>query len=276
MNILTAAAIINELFPAEEFTDKLWAQIFEDHLKEHSPLWNFWINRMTAANIPFLMEQFKRYCRLNSSSLPACKNLFGRIYPTAKDDFGTFADKFAEACACMDGFNKEKLARSFLNRVKDEQENILREALSRHGIESGDKGKLTEESEITERLYQDNDFLYNKEVSWPVASFDKKCSDDCENVLNRIRDEVSDENRFRNFCLVLAKSKFWKLRYLVYAIENLVPAAADKNNPLVKELLTHIHDKDLLRKHKFDPNIKKVIDFVKTKDFDLFTRLKQF
>ena len=122
----------------------------------------------------------------------------------------------------------------------------------------------------------DNDFLYNKEVFWLVASFDKKYSDDCENVLNRIRGEVSDRNRFKNFCLTLIKSKFWQLRYLAYAIEELVPAAADKNDPFVKELLTHIQDRDLLRKNKFDPNIKKVIDFVKAKDFDLFTRLKQF
>lgn len=276
MNILTEAATLKELFPAEEFTDKLRSQIFEEHLKEYSPLWNFWVNLMTAADIPFFMEQFKKYCRLNSSNLPACKNLFARLNPIAKNDFETFAEKFAEACACMDGFKKEKLARRLLNIIKDKQEDIFRVALNRHGIEGGDKGKLADEEEITERLCTDNDFLYNKEVFWLVASFDKKYSDDCENVLNRIRGEVSDRNRFKNFCLTLVKSKFWQLRYLVYVIEELVPAAADKNDPFVKELLTHIHDKDLLRKNRFDPNIKKVLDFVKMKDFDLFTRLKQF
>lgn len=38
----------------------------------------------------------------------------------------------------------------------------------------------------------------------------------------------------------------------------------------------HIKDKNILQNHKYDSNIGKIIDFVKSNDFNLFMELKQF
>ena len=275
-NILTREDKVAKLFPAKDFTDNLRAQIFEDQIKQATDATYFWLNRLGAADILFMMEQYKKFCRLNSSNLNECKNVFGRLQILYKNDFETFAKKFAEACTCMDGNRKERLAHSFLNRIQNkDEEQFLRDALDDYNIILEEKGTLANIEEIARRLTTDADYQYRKAVGYLTASFDKKYYSDYENNLNQIY-RLVPLSRFEDFCLNLVKFKHWHLGYLLYAIKHLVPTGANKNNPIVSELLEYIRDKDILRTNKYNSNIGEIIEFVKTKDFDLFTRLKQF
>lgn len=268
--------IVAELFPAEDFTNELRERIFKDHIESSTDATQFWMNRLSAADIPFIMAQFKNICRRNSSDWPFCQKVFGNLYPLCKYDFETFAKKFAEACDCMDDWRKEKLAQSFINRVQDnKQEKFLRDELDQYDITPKEKGNLADVDGIIKFMNEDTYPQFNKRISYLTASFDKKYHDDYENILEQIRSEVLSQ-RFEKFCLSLVKYKrFWQPDYLLYAIDHLVPDDADKNHPIVKELLEHIRDKNILKQQR-DKNIGRVTDFVKAKDFDLFTQLKQF
>lgn len=272
-NILTQESILAPLFPSEEFTDELRLKILmENIINQASGSWHFWIMRFGKEDIPFIMRVFKRFCLKNSSNLSTCKNLIGALYPLSKSDFETFADKFADACTCMDGDKKIRLAEGFLNRleVDSSEETILQGALDRRGIKDIARGSLADMDTISERLSQDPPDYYEKAANWLATSFDKQYYNDCENKLDGLR-QVVPQDRFEDFCLRLVKGKFSHLRYLIYAIENLIP-----NDALIRALLNHIEDKNILQKNIKAPNINKVVDFVRTHDFDLFRRLNPF
>lgn len=273
-NVLTQESIVAQLFPAKDFTDDLLKHIFEEQIKSSTSMSRFWTNRLTVKNIPYIMEQFKKYCRLNSSNLSEVKDVLSRLYPIAKNDFNTFADKFAEACTFMDGDKKAGLAESCISRISDgDNEQILKNALSQYGI-NAERGELADLEKIIEIL-NIGGRRYSKAEGYLAVSFDKKYYSDCYNKLKEIYQEVPD-SIFEEFCLKLVKSKSWHLKYLLYVIKELVPDDADKNDPLVRQLLKHIQDKDILRKYRLDRNLRPIINFVREKDFDLFTKLRSF
>ena len=277
-NILTQESILAPLFPSEEFTDELRLEILKKHIiNQASGSWHFWIMRFGKADIPFIMRVFKRFCRMHSSDLSACKKLIGALYPLSRSDFKTFADKFADACTCMDGDDKKiRLAEGVLNRLEvgSSEETILQAALARRDIKGIARSSLADMDTISELLSQDSTNYYKKAANWLATSFDNQYYNDCEDRLDELG-QVVPQDRFEDFCLLLVKGKFSHLRYLIYAIEKLIPAV-DENDALIRALLKHIEDKNILQRNIKDPNISKVVDFVRTNDFDLFCRLKQF
>lgn len=272
-NLLTQEDIVNSLFPSSNFTDAIRNLIFDEHIKQASAMSRFWVSKLEASDIPFIMGKFKEFCRQHSSHFTECADILGRLYLISKKNFSDFAERFAAACACMDGNQKAKLARSCLGRTSTEDSKILQAALTKHGIGNVEKGELADTNKIIEIL--SGNFLSGRALGFLVASFDGKYRDDYENTLEQIRQKTS-ENNFVKFCCALFKFKYWQLTYLVYAIDKLIPAGADKNNPLVKEILEHIRDKNILREFKFDKNIAHVIAFVKEKDYSLFEQLTRY
>ena len=272
-SLLTQKDIVNSLFPSSDLTDAIRNLIFNEHIKQASDMNHFWVERLEAKDIPFVMDKFKEFCRQNSSHFKECADVLSRLYPISKKNFSDFAERFAVACACMDGYQKANLAKSCLRRTNSEETKILQAALSKHGIVNVEKGELADADKIIEILSEN--FVSERALRYLVASFDEKYRDDYENTLEKIRQKTSGE-RFGKFCCTLFKIKYWRLKYLVYVINKLVPAGANKNNSLVKEILEHVHDKDILREFKFDKDIERVIAFVKEKDFSLFEQLTRY
>ena len=273
-NLLTQDDIVNSMFPSSDLTDAIRNLIFNEHIKQASDMNRFWVDKLEAKDIPFVMDKFKEFCRQNSSHFKECADVLSRLYPISKKNFSDFAERFAVACACMDGNNKEKLARSCLRRTNSEETKTLQAALTKYGIGNVEKGELADTNKIIEILSGGN-FGAGRTLGYLVASFDAQYHSDYENTLAKVRQATSGE-RFGKFCCALFKIKHWRLGYLVYAIDNLIPAGANKNNPLVKEVLEHVRDKNILREFKLDKNIGRVIAFVKEKDFALFEQLTRY
>lgn len=272
-NLLTQEDIVNSLFPSSDFTDTIRSLIFNEHIKQASDMSRFWVGRLEASDIPFIMGKFKEFCRQHSSHFTECADILGRLYPISKKNFSDFAERFAAACACMDGNQKAKLARSCLGRTSTEDSKTLQAALIKQGISNVEKGDLADTDKIIEIL--SGNFLNGRKLGYLVHSFDAKYRDDYENTLEQIRQKTS-ENHFVKFCCALFKIKYWRLDYLVYVIDKLIAPGTDKNDPLVKEVLEHIHDKNILREFKFDKNYGRIIAFVKEKDFSLFEQLTRY
>lgn len=274
-SILTQSKIVAELFPHAEITDSIRALIFNEHLVQESPASNFWVNRLNADDIAFIMGKYKEYCRQNSSNARVCQDVLGRIYYSlGKKNFQEFATRFAAACACMDGEQKKYLAKSCMSRTQadSDESKILQDALNRYGIGNVEKGTLADVDKIIEILSSNS---YRRALGYVALSFDKQYFSDCENTLNTIREEI-DEDVFVEFCCALFQSSHWRLNYLLYAIDNLVPPNARKNNPnhpLVRRILNHIENKDLLRQAHPGALLDRVKLFVKDQDFALFGKL---
>lgn len=272
-NLLTQKDIVNSLFPSSDLTDAIKNLIFNEHIKQASDMNRFWVDRLEAKDIPFVMDKFKEFCRQNSSHFKECADVLSRLYPISKKNFSDFAERFTVACACMDGYQKANLAKSCLGHTTSEETKTLQAALSKRGIVNVEKGELADADKIIEILSRN--FLSGRALGYLVASFDTQYRDDYENTLEKIRQATSGE-RFGEFCCILFKIKYWRLNYLVYVIDKLIPVGANKNNPLVKEILEHVRDKDILRKFKFNKDIERVIAFVKEKDYSLFEQLTRY
>lgn len=274
-NLLTQEKIFTELFPVTEFTESFKKKVFEEQIKQNHVTWHFWLNLLSKDDVSFIMEQFKQFCKLNPSHISECKGLLGKLQTVCNNDFKTFAEKFAEACAYMDGDKKESLASSLISRTNEdsEEEKILLAALSRCGIQNVTRNELADINEIIKCLTEYSNSRYNNSVGYFAKSFDINCYNNCADMLDKVQEKIS-ESRFEDFCLFLIKSKFWRLKYLLFAIE--YAEDYDSEDKFVKEILRHIKEKNILQNHRFDSNIGKIIDFIKSKDFNLFLELKQF
>jgi len=273
--LLMQEKILNELFPTNEFTETLKQKIFEEQIKPSTSTWHFWINTLVKDGVSFIMEQFKQYCKLNPSRISEAKGLLGKLQTVSNNDFKTFAEKFAQACAYMDGDRKEGLAKSLLSRINagSAEEKILIAAFNRNGISNVTRNELADINEIIKCFNEYTRQKYEHSRAYFAKSFDTNYYSKCEKMLDKLQEEIP-ESRFEDFCFFLVKSKFWHLKYLLYAIDYLEDA--ESNDDLVKKILMHIKDKNILQNYKNDPNIGKIIDFVKSNDFDLFVELNQF
>ncbi len=267
-NLLTQEKIFADLFSAEEFTDAIRNSVFDEYIEKDSPASRFWINRLSAGDIPFVLQKFKKYCRANSSDLKTCRGVLSRLSWISQKDFPTFAKNFAGACDCMDADFKAGLAESQLNRVSGQDEKILLEELAKYGIVDVKKKKLLTLDEIINSL--NNSVLTDGNYRFLVSSFTKNYGRNYQDNLNKIKANVTND-KFKEFCCRLveltSQKPQYNIRYIIYAIENF-------NSPDVhKRLLKHIEDKNIFNTCRNISGIDKVKTFVRQKDFELFKKL---
>ena len=274
-NLSTQGSVFTSLFKSQDFDDRLRDTIFDDQIKNDSPTARFWVERLGADDVDHMMRRMQRFCRMNSSNVSTCKAVLGRLFPLIKKNLEVFANGFAAACSCMDDKGKVELAKSGLSRVSDknaDEETALKTALERQGIRGAERGNLANIPKIIEML---NSPGYGRAMSYLIISFDKHYRADHVNALNQIRSSTN-RDRFETFCCNLAQRRDLQLQYLIYVLDELIPANATKTHPIVRQMLDHIQNKDVLKRQKTNPLVGRVIDFVKAKDFELFRKLMAF
>lgn len=288
--LLTQGKILSEMFQHDKFNDDFMESVFDDNLVDESTCTQFWIDTFGAESIPDIMSNFKSYCRRHSSNQRKCSEVLGRVFRIGKKDFAVFANLFADACNCMDGFaNKKSLASKCLNLTKDETEGtILKNALKNIGLDFDDmeKGTLADIDEIKEALCEDH--ITDGKYKYLVASFHNKYRRNYKQKLDEIRRDINEDvfgdpetayEHFEKFCCCLVErtelNLQQNLKYIIYVIDNLVAPYADRDDNIVKHLLNHIERHNIFATCQGINGIAEIKNFVHDKDFDLFCKLME-
>lgn len=282
-NLLSQEKIFAQIF--SKLNDAVRNFIFENHFAKETPASKFWADILSAEDIPFMMEKFKRYCQTHSSNLDACKDVDVRLFWISTKNFPVYAKGFAAACSCMirtKNINLQKaLAIYELNHFskREQEKNQLKAELAKVGITDIEGGGLFNFDEIKERLNyhgaNSEKLLSDNVYRFLAVSFKKTCASE---DLKKLFREVKYRERFEKLCCLLIKftDSNYQLNFdYINCMVQIIPQETNKYNPLVSYLLDFIANNNILRRYKnFGTyNIEK---FFREKDFGRFVKIAHF
>lgn len=281
--LLTEENILKELFPPKDITDSLKEEFFKD-LGADFKFSKFLINRLSKDDAEYIFNAFYKFCRSNPTSTDKADKILPHLFNLARKDseknIRLLATYLAKSFYVLDGQGaKIRLAGKAMNQIKLEEESFFIQEFAKYriNVENVEKRGLANLDGIIEALNEDR--ITQGKYRYLVKSFKDQYSDDYLNKLEELRQQVYDEDVFKEFCFYLVELTHYNhkinMQYLTYFIENLIETTDDKFD-LVKRILKYIEDNNIFNTCRNINGIHQVRAFVKEKDFELFSRLTQF